>query len=127
QVAASAGKHIFCEKPVGRTPQETIEIEAIARSAGILTFVGFNYRWVPLVMHAKKLIDEGKLGELRQFRGRFFSMYGSNPLGLSSWRFDFDVSGYGVLGDIMAHVTDMALYLNGPIKRVVSNQHTFIT
>lgn len=127
QVAASAGKHVFCEKPVGRTPQETIKIEAISRSAGILTFVGFNYRWVPLVMHAKKLIDEGKLGELRQFRGRFFSMYGSNPLGLSSWRFDFNISGYGVLGDIMAHVTDMALFLNGPIKRVVSNQHTFIT
>jgi predicted dehydrogenase len=126
KAAAAAGKHIFCEKPVGRTPQETAEIEAIAREAGILTFVGFNYRWTPLVMHAKKLIDEGRLGDLTQFRGRFFSMYGSNPLGLSSWRFDFDSSGYGVLGDIMAHVTDMALFLNGSIKRVVSNRHTFI-
>lgn len=127
KAAAEAGKHIFCEKPVGRTPEETAEIEAIARQAGVLTFVGFNYRWTPLVMHAKKLIDEGKLGDLTQFRGRFFSMYGSNPMGLSSWRFDFDISGYGVLGDIMAHVMDMALFLNGSIKRVVSNRHTFIT
>ena len=127
KAAAKAGKHIFCEKPVGRTPQETIEIEAIAREAGVLTFVGFNYRWTPLIIHAKKLIDEGTLGELTQFRGRFFSMYGSNPLGLSSWRFDYDISGYGVLGDIMAHVMDMALFLTGPIKRVVSNRHTFIT
>lgn len=126
KAAAAAGKHIFCEKPVGRTPEETAEIEAIAREAGVLTFVGFNYRWVPLVMHAKKLIDEGKLGDLTQFRGRFFSMYGSNPMGLSSWRFDFDTSGYGVLGDIMAHVMDMALFLNGSVKRVVSNSHTFI-
>ena len=47
--AAAAGKHIFCEKPVGRSPRETTEIEAIARSAGVLTFVGYNYRWAPLV------------------------------------------------------------------------------
>lgn len=127
KAAAVAGKHIFCEKPVGRTPKETQEIAKIAREAGILTFVGFNYRWTPLIMHAKKLIDAGKLGDLTQFRGRFFSMYGSNPMGLSSWRFDFDTSGYGVLGDIMAHVMDMALFLNGSIKRIVSNRHTFIT
>ena len=126
KAAAEAGKHIFCEKPVGRTPQETAQIEAIARQAGILTFVGFNYRWSPMVMRAKKLIDEGKLGTLTQFRGRFFSMYGSDPMGLLSWRFDKEISGYGVLGDIMAHVMDMALYLTGPVKRLVSNNHTFI-
>jgi len=124
--AAAAGKHIFCEKPVGRTPQETAEIERIARQAGILTFVGFNYRWAPLVMHAKKLIADGLLGDLTQYRGRFFSMYGSDPLGLLSWRFDKEQAGYGVLGDIMAHVIDMALLMSGPVKRVVSSAHTFI-
>ncbi len=126
KAAAEAGKHIFCEKPVGRIPKETSQIEAIAREAGVLTFVGFNYRWSPMVMHAKKLIAEGKLGDLTQFRGRFFSMYGSDPMGLLSWRFDKNISGYGVLGDIMAHVMDMALFLTGPVKRVVSNSHTFI-
>lgn len=126
KAAADAGKHIFCEKPVGRNPQETADIEAIAREAGVLTFVGFNYRWSPMVMHAKKLIDEGKLGTLTQFRGRFFSMYGSDPMGLLSWRFDKEISGYGVLGDIMAHVMDMALVMTGPVKRLVSNSHTFI-
>ena len=59
--------------------------------------------------YAKKLIDEGALGDLTQYRGRFFSMYGSDPMGLLSWRFDREIAGYGVLGDIMAHVTDMAL------------------
>ena len=126
EAAAAAGKHIFCEKPVGRTPNETAKIESIARKAGILSFVGFNYRWAPLVIHAKKLISDGALGELTQYRGRFFSMYGSDPLGLLSWRFDREISGYGVLGDILAHVTDMALYLGGGIKRLVSNSHTFI-
>ena len=126
QAAAAAGKHIFCEKPVGRTPQETAEIERMARRAGILSFVGFNYRWAPLVMHARKLIGDGMLGDLTQYRGRFFSMYGSNPMGLLSWRFDKETAGYGVLGDIMAHVTDMALLMSGPVRRAVSNSHTFI-
>jgi len=126
EAAASAGKHIFCEKPVGRSPEETAQIEAIARKAGVLSFVGFNYRWAPLVIHARKLIRDGALGELTQYRGRFFSMYGSDPLGLLSWRFDREIAGYGVLGDIMAHVTDMALFLGGGVRRLVSNAHTFI-
>ena len=124
--AAAAGKHIFCEKPAGRTPLETAQIESIAREAGVLSFVGFNYRWAPMVAHAKQLIDDGKLGDLTQYRGRFFSMYGSNPYGLLSWRFDKEIAGYGVLGDIMAHVTDMALHMSGPVTRLVSNAHTFI-
>ena len=126
QAAAAAGKHIFCEKPVGRTPHETAQIEHIARQAGVLSFVGFNYRWAPLVMQAKTLIDSGALGTLTHYRGRFFSMYGSNPLGLLSWRFDKNSAGYGVLGDIMAHVVDMALFLSGPVKRTTSQAHTFI-
>jgi predicted dehydrogenase len=127
EAAAAAGKHIFCEKPVGRTPQETAEIEGIAREAGVLTFVGFNYRWVPLVQHAKNLIEAGELGELTQFRGRFFSMFGSKTLSLLWWRVDEVSAGYGVLGDIMSHVMDIALMLIGPVKRVISNRHTFIT
>lgn len=126
EAAAAAGKQLFCEKPVGRTPAETAQIEAIAREAGLLSFVGFNYRWAPLVIQAKTLIDEGALGELTQYRGRFFSMYGSDPMGLLSWRFDREIAGYGVLGDIMAHATDMALFLCGGVKRLVSNSHTCI-
>ena len=126
EAAAAAGKHIFCEKPVGRTPDETARIAALARQAGVHSFVGFNYRWAPMVMHARELIQQGKIGDIQHYRGRFFSMYGSDPLGLLSWRFDDAISGYGVLGDIMAHVTDMALYLCGGAKRLVSNRHTFI-
>jgi predicted dehydrogenase len=126
KAAAAAGKHIMCEKPVGRYPSETAAVESAARTAGVLSFVGFNYRWVPLVQHAQKLMQEGKLGELTHFRGRFFAMYGSNPYGLMSWRFDKNIAGYGVLGDIMAHTVDMALFMAGPIKRVTSTAHTFI-
>lgn len=126
QAATDAGKHIFCEKPVGRTPQETAEIEGMARQAGVMSFVGFNYRWAPMVQHCKNLIDSGKFGPLTHYRGRFFTMYGSNPYGMLTWRFKKAQAGLGVLGDIMSHVVDMAHMLAGPIKRLVSNRHTFI-
>jgi predicted dehydrogenase len=126
QAVTAAGKHVFCEKPVGRTPAETAEIEFLARQAGVKSFVGFNYRWAPMVQYAKQLIEEGKLGQLTHYRGRFFSMYGSNPLGLLTWRFKNEYAGSGVLGDIMSHVIDMAHLLAGPIERLVASRHTFI-
>jgi predicted dehydrogenase len=123
--AAAAGKHIFCEKPVGKDARETAEIECIARKAGVLTFVGYNYRWAPVIQYARQLIRDGRLGELTHFRGRFFAGYASNPQGVLSWRFQREFAGLGVLGDLMSHVVDMGLMLAGPINRVVGNQKIF--
>ena len=127
RAATAAGKHVFCEKPVGRTPEESIECERLAREAGVQSFTGFNYRWAPMVQYARQLIAEGRIGSLTHYRGRFFSMYGSNPMGLLTWRFKTDYAGSGVLGDIMSHVVDMAHMLMGDILQVSSKRHTFIT
>ena len=124
--AAEAGKAIFCEKPVGEAPDVTAEIEYAARRAGVITGVGFNYRWAPLVQYLKQLIEEGRLGDLTHYRGRFFSMYGRDRLGMLSWRYLLDEAGYGVLTDIMSHTVDMALNLVGPIRRVVATKEIFI-
>jgi predicted dehydrogenase len=124
--AAAAGKHVFCEKPVGGTPEQTLRVAAAARRAGIISGVGYNYRWVPLVLHAKELIGAGRLGEITNYRGRFFTMYGSDPLGLLSWRFLQDQGGYGVSSDILSHAVDLATFLVGPITRLVGTQETFI-
>ena len=94
EAAAQAGKHVFCEKPVGGTPEQTVRAEKAARD--VISGVGYNYRWAPLVRYTKQLIESGELGELTNYRGRFFSMYGSDPLGLLSWRFKLDEGGYGV-------------------------------
>ena len=126
RAAAAARKHIFCEKPVGKDARETAEIERLAREAGILTFVGYNYRWAPMVQYAQQLIREGKLGKLTHFRGRFLAGYASNPQTVLSWRFDREFSGSGVSGDLLSHVADMSLFLAGPIRRVVGNRETFI-
>ncbi len=125
EAAAAAGKQIFCEKPVGIDPKATAAIEYAARTAGVITGCGFNYRWAPLVQHTKSLIDEGRFGELTHYRGRFFSMYGRDRMGVLSWRFDRS-AGFGVLTDIMSHAIDMAIFLCGPIKRVVSAKEIFV-
>ena len=126
RAAARQGKHILCEKPVGRNPAETQEIAALAREAGVLTFVGLNYRWAPLVQHAHNLIREGCLGRLTHYRGRFFAGYASNPHGVLSWRFRREEAGLGTLGDLMSHVIDMAHFIAGPIQRVTGNRATFV-
>lgn len=124
--AAAAGKIVFCEKPVGEHPEDTMAIARAIRGAGVLSGCGYNYRWAPLVQHVHALIQEGRFGRLTHYRGRFFSMYGRDPLSLLTWRFT-DRSRYGTLTDIMSHAIDMALFLCGPIRRVVADRETFIT
>ena len=126
QAAAAAGKAIFCEKPVGGTPAQTVAAEHAARTAGVLTAVGYNYRWAPLVQYARKLIVDGTIGTVTNYRGQFLSSYGSNPMGLLSWRFLVDEAGHGVSTDILSHSVDLAHYLVGPIKRLVGAGETFI-
>jgi predicted dehydrogenase len=126
EAAAAAGKDIFCEKPVGGTPEQTQRAAAIANEAGVITGVGYNYRWAPLVQYARQLIDDGRLGEITNYRGRFFSMYGSDPLGPLSWRYRLDQAGHGVSTDLLSHSVDLAHMLLGPITRVVGTTETFI-
>jgi predicted dehydrogenase len=126
EAAAAAGKHVFCEKPVGGTPEQTVRAEKAAREAGVIGGVGYNYRWAPLVRHAARLVADGRLGEITNYRGRFFSMYGSDPLGVLSWRFLVDQAGHGVTTDLMSHSVDLAHMLLGPITRVVGTTETFI-
>jgi predicted dehydrogenase len=126
EAAAAAGKHIFCEKPVGGTPEQTVRADRAARAAGVITGVGYNYRWAPLVRYAAQLIADGRLGEITNYRGRFFSIYGSDPLGLLSWRFLVDEGGYGASSDLLSHAVDVAHMLIGPITRVAGTTATFI-
>ena len=126
EAAAAAGKHVFCEKPVGCSPQDTAAIAAAARRAGVMSFTGYCYRWAPLVQHAHELIVAGRLGTLTHYRGRFFVGYGSNPHSVLSWRFQRDQAGMGTLADLMSHVADMAHLMAGPVRRIAAAQETFI-
>lgn len=124
--AAAAGKHIWGEKPLGRSPDETAEIAAACQAAGVVTTVGFNYRHAPLVQHAQRLLAAGELGPLTRYRSSFLCDYASHPDGALTWRFSREQAGLGVLGDLMSHVVDMAHYLIGPIVRVCAQTATLI-
>jgi predicted dehydrogenase len=126
EAVAAAGKHIFCEKPVGGTPAQTVRAERAARRAGVTSGVGYNYRWAPLVRYTAGLIADGRLGRVTNYRGRFFSMYGSDPLGRLSWRFLVEQGGHGASSDLLSHSVDLAQMLIGPVKRVVGATETFI-
>ncbi len=127
RAAAQAGKAVFCEKPVGGRPSDVVEAARAARNAGVTSGVGYNYRWAPLVQYARELIAGGELGAITNYRGRFFSMYGADPLGVNSWRFRLDEGGYGVTSDLLSHVVDLAHMLIGPITRVSGSVATYIT
>jgi predicted dehydrogenase len=127
EAACAAGKHVFCEKPVGGTPDQTVAAAAAARRAEVITGVGYNYRFAPLVVHARSLVAEGRVGDVSHFRARFFSMYGNDPLGHLTWRFLEDEAGYGVSSDLLSHAVDLAHVLAGPIRRLVGTRATTTT
>ena len=126
ETAAAAGKHIWCEKPVGRNAGETAAAAAAVATAKVASMSGFNYRWAPMVQHTAKLIADGNLGEIEMFRGRFYSMFAFDRMGLFSWRFERDKAGNGAIGDLLTHVLDMALELAGPVTQVCGQKSTFI-
>ena len=126
RAAAENGKHIYCEKPAGRSAAETEQAEAAARTAGVCSAVGYNYRLAPMAQYCRKLLDEGKLGQPEQVNCRFLSMYGANPLSMLTWRFDETIAGAGAGGDILTHTIDTAQFLAGPIARVCGAARTFI-
>ena len=126
EAAAAAGKAVFSEKPIGGKPEQTVAAYRAASAAGVATAVGYNYLWAPLVLHARELIASGALGEITHYRGRFLSMYGSDEMGLLTWRFLLDQAGYGATSDILSHAISLAQFLVGDITEVVGMKNTTI-
>jgi predicted dehydrogenase len=118
--AAEAGKHLWIEKPVGRTVQETAAVAAAANAAGLVTSIGYNYRHAPAVEHSRELIASGALGRITNVRAVFFSGYAAEPKGALSWRFKRELAGSGALGDLLSHVADLLQYVVGPIAEVTA-------
>jgi predicted dehydrogenase len=125
--AAEKGKHFWVEKPVGRNPAETADIKRAAATAGVMTAVGFNYRHVPAVQRAYELIHSGTIGRVVHARGIFLNDHAADPRGALSWRFQRELSGYGVVGDLLSHVIDLLQYLIGEIAAVSSLMTTAIS
>jgi predicted dehydrogenase len=128
--AARAGKMILCEKPLSMNTPEGMEMVAEVEKAGVANMVWYNYRRVPAVTLAKKLIDEGKLGRIFHYRANFlqdWTISADLPQGGTGlWRLDAAAAGSGVTGDLLAHCIDTALWLNGSITDVNAMTETFV-
>ena len=125
--AANAGKHIFCEKPLGRNPDESKAMLDAAENAGVKHMVAFNYRFVPAIRQAFELIQTGALGKIYHFRAVYLQEWVmphyNAPM---NWRLRKDVAGCGALGDLGAHLIDLARFLVGEIDSVAAMTRIFI-
>ena len=128
--AAEAGKMILCEKPLAMNGAEGEEMCKAVEKKGTINSVWYNYRRVPAVTLAKKLIDEGRLGKIFHYRAVFlqdWTISADLPQGGQGlWRLDAAAAGSGVTGDLLAHCIDTAIWLNGSIKDVTAMTETFI-
>jgi predicted dehydrogenase len=122
--AAERGKHVLCEKPLGRSADESYETWQRVKAAGVKHMCAFNYRFVPAIRLARQLVEAGEIGEIVHFRGRYLQEWGADP-NLDAWRFQADEAG-GTLGDTGAHVIDLARFLGGEIVSVSGVVRTFI-
>jgi len=121
--AAEAGKHVICEKPLGRDAAESYETWRRVQATGVKHMCAFNYRFVPAVRLAREFIEAGELGDIRHFRAAYLQEWGTTEAEV--WRFDKSLAGSGALGDIGAHVVDLARYLVGEIATVSAHMATF--
>ncbi|MFI2506809.1 Gfo/Idh/MocA family protein [Streptomyces sp. NPDC018972] len=114
--ALAAGKHVLCEKPLANSVEEA---EAMTRAAeeaqarGQLAMVGFNYRRVPATALARRMVAEGRIGKLRHVRVAYLQDWLVDPEFPLTWRLRREHAGSGSLGDLGAHIVDLAQYLAG--------------
>ncbi|MEM2465423.1 MAG: Gfo/Idh/MocA family oxidoreductase [Candidatus Bathyarchaeia archaeon] len=125
-VAAEVGKHILCEKPLAMNANEAKRMLDAVNRAGVKHMVGFNYRFVPAVLLAKKLIEEGRLGRIRFFRARYLQEWARDPSFPLVWYLRKEIAGSGPIGGLGSHIIDLARFLVGEIKSVSSMMTTFI-
>ena len=127
--ALRAGKHVLCEKPLANSVAEAEEMVAAAAAApaGVKAMVGFNYRRVPAARLARDLIADGRLGAVRQVRAVYLQDWIVDPEFPLVWRLRKELAGSGALGDIGAHIIDLAQFMIGQrITEVTAMAETFV-
>jgi predicted dehydrogenase len=126
ELAAAAGRDILCEKPMANDMDAARAMVEDAERAGVKAMCGFTYRQAPAVQLAKEMIEAGELGEIYHFRATYLQDWIMDPEFPLVWRLKKKLCGSGALGDLGAHIADMALYLVGDMAEVSGTLETFI-
>ena len=128
--ALEAGKHVLCEKPLANTVEEAEAMVAAAeraRERGVRSMVGFTYRRVPAIALARQLVAAGRIGQVRHVRAQYLQDWIADPQAPLSWRLQKEKAGSGALGDIGAHIIDLAQHITGEsITGVSAVMETFV-
>ncbi|MGH9793104.1 MAG: Gfo/Idh/MocA family protein [Candidatus Acidiferrales bacterium] len=114
--AVERGKHVLCEKPLGRYPDECRQMVAAAEKAGRYLGTGFNYRFYQAIVSAKEVLDSGRIGELdhvRSFAGHPGGKEFTHP-----WVHDVTIMGGGALLDNGIHILDLTQFFLGDVAEV---------
>ncbi len=122
--AAQAGKMVFCEKPLATTLEDAERMASAARN--VRTLVWFNYRRVPAIAFVRQLIDAGRIGRVFHYRAVYLQSWGNDPARRTGWKLSRQEAGSGVIGDLLSHLVDTALFLNGPISEIRAHSKIFI-
>jgi predicted dehydrogenase len=121
--AAQAGKIVLCEKPLALSVDEARAMVDAARA--VPTMVWFNYRRVPAIAYARRLMDEGRIGTVFHYDAAYRQQWGADTSRPATWRMDPALAGSGVADDLLTHLLDTALYLNGPVHEGIAMTRTF--
>jgi predicted dehydrogenase len=122
--ALSAGKHVWCEKPMGLSVQDAEDMVLAARRSGKVALLGYNYIHNPVIQLAKRMIEEVAIGQVFDVRGQIDEDYRAGPDVAWSWRMLKREAGLGVLGDLMCHLVSLAFLLIGPLAQVSAQMRT---
>jgi predicted dehydrogenase len=120
--AFAAGKHVFCEKPLGLSVSESREMAEAARKSGLIHMTGFNYIRTPASQLARQIITSGEIGDITWFRGEHTEDFCADPDQPASWRTRGKPNGN--MGDLAPHIINAALALAGPIRRLCADIET---
>lgn len=124
--AAENGKHVFSEKPLAMNVKEAKKMVEEVEKAQVKHMVGFNYRRVPAITYAKKLIEDGKIGKIYHWRAAYLQDWIVDPEFPLTWKLRKEVAGSGPHGDLNSHMVDLAHYLVGDISSVMGMTTNFI-
>jgi predicted dehydrogenase len=122
--AAEAGKAVVCEKPLAAGYEDACRAVQAVREAGVPNLIGFNYRRLPALSLMKQMIDEGRIGSPRLWRGTWLSDEFLDPEIPFDWRFE-RAEGASTIADLGAHLIDLAGWMVGPVESVSAQSETF--
>jgi predicted dehydrogenase len=130
-LALESGKHVLCEKPLARNAKEAGAMLRAAEKSNSKHMTGFNYRFIPAVSYARKLIEEGFVGRILNFRGAYLNIEVGdlgyiNPDFPLDWHFKTETAGLGAISDLGSHILDLARFLAGEVESVAGATATFV-